>query len=202
MNYRAFTKTFSIWIVLCIVLFVAGCTQNTSNNTNINTGKFLETGDVVLVDYVLTLEDGNVIDTNMESEAKKAWKYQTGRTYQPLQVVLGRGEVVPWFEKGLNTFTKIGETINISVNPEEWYGAIDPKRVWEVPLEIFTKWNIVPEVGVSYTFQNMQATVVAISGDIITVDTNSPLAGKVLKFKITLTDVIKKDSNTQTWDNK
>ena len=76
------------------------------------------------------------------------------------------------------------------------------KRVWEVPLEIFTKWNIVPEVGVSYTFQNMQATVVAISGDIITVDTNSPLAGKVLKFKITLTDVIKKDSNTQTWDNK
>ena len=47
-------------------------------------------GDMISVHYIGKYVGGQVFDTSMESEAKKAGLYTPARDYKPLQVKLGR----------------------------------------------------------------------------------------------------------------
>jgi len=58
-------------------------------------------GDTVLVNYVGRTTDDRVFDTSIEEVAKSAGLNQQGRTYQPLQVVLGAGGIIPGWDEGL-----------------------------------------------------------------------------------------------------
>jgi FKBP-type peptidyl-prolyl cis-trans isomerase FkpA len=58
-------------------------------------------GDTVLVNYIGRATDDRVFDTSLEDVAKSAGLNQPGRTYQPLQVVVGTGGVIPGWEEGL-----------------------------------------------------------------------------------------------------
>jgi len=58
-------------------------------------------GDTVLVNYVGRTTDDRVFDSSIEDVAKSAGLNQPGRTYQPLQVVVGAGSVIPGWEEGL-----------------------------------------------------------------------------------------------------
>ena len=161
------------------------CGNNTNQNISLNTW------DLALVDYIGSFEDGKVFDTSIADEAKRAGIYQEGRPYQPLPVKLWQGGVIAGFEKAIRTLSYTWQKVTVKLNPEEWYGPSDPQKIGQVPLEIFTKANLTPEVGVQYPFQNMQATVVAISGNMVTLDANHPMAGKVLQFEITLQGIEK-----------
>ena len=58
-------------------------------------------GDTVLVNYTGRTIDGKVFDTSIQSEAQKAGLSQPGRTYEPLQLVVGQGQVIKGWEEGL-----------------------------------------------------------------------------------------------------
>ncbi|WP_207424191.1 FKBP-type peptidyl-prolyl cis-trans isomerase [Desertivirga brevis] len=58
-------------------------------------------GDSVWVNYVGSTLDGKVFDSSIEAEAKKAGLEQPGRTYEPIKLVLGQGQVIPGWEEGL-----------------------------------------------------------------------------------------------------
>jgi len=58
-------------------------------------------GDTVLVNYVGRTLDGKVFDSSIEAEAKKAQLEQPGRTYEPISVVVGEGQVIPGWDEGL-----------------------------------------------------------------------------------------------------
>ncbi|HEY4324573.1 MAG TPA: FKBP-type peptidyl-prolyl cis-trans isomerase [Mucilaginibacter sp.] len=58
-------------------------------------------GDTVLVNYVGHSLEGKVFDTSIESVAKTAGVEQPGRPYEPLQVVLGAGGIIPGWDEGL-----------------------------------------------------------------------------------------------------
>lgn len=169
-------------LILVSTVLIAWCSKSTTKLT-------LNTWDIVLVDYVGTFDDGKVFDTSIEAKAKEAGIYQEGRTYQPLQVTLWKGMVIPGFEKAISSLTTLWETKTIKLKPEEWYGPSDPNKIWSAPLAVFTKANIVPKVWESFTHQGMNATVIAISGDTVTLDANHPMAGKILNFEITLKEI-------------
>ena len=58
-------------------------------------------GDTLLVNYVgRTLAD-KVFDSSIESVAKSAGLQQTGRNYEPIQVIVGTGGVIPGWDEGL-----------------------------------------------------------------------------------------------------
>lgn len=183
-------KKFFTWWVVVLLLFVmmilAGCYKKT-NSSPIQ----LTTGDTVKVDYVGTFDDGKVFDTSIMEKSKEAWIYQDGRLYQPLSVVLGEGMVIPGFEKAIKSLTATWQSVKVRLEPQDAYGLSDPKKIGEVPLEIFTKAGIDPQVWATYPFQNMQAIVLAISGNVIKLDANHPMAGKTLNFEITLQEVTK-----------
>jgi len=58
-------------------------------------------GDTVLVNYTGSLVNGQVFDTSDEKAAQAAGVAQPGRPYQPIEVVLGQGRVIPGWEEGL-----------------------------------------------------------------------------------------------------
>jgi len=58
-------------------------------------------GDTVHVHYLGQTLNGKVFDTSIEPEAVKAGIKQEGRPYEPISFVLGRGEVIPGWDEGL-----------------------------------------------------------------------------------------------------
>jgi len=58
-------------------------------------------GDTVFVNYVGHTMAGKVFDTSVESVAKMSSVYNPGRTYEPLKLTLGDGQVIPGWEEGL-----------------------------------------------------------------------------------------------------
>jgi FKBP-type peptidyl-prolyl cis-trans isomerase FkpA len=58
-------------------------------------------GDTVLVNYAGRSLDDKVFDSSIESVAKTAGLNQPGRTYEPIQVIVGTGGVIPGWDEGL-----------------------------------------------------------------------------------------------------
>ncbi len=94
------------------------------------------------VDYTLheTTADGKVIDTSRESDAQKNGLAQTGRTYEPFQVLMSGNNTIPGFRNGLMGMKK-GEKKIFEVLPKDGYG--DATEVVTLPdyqvKPVFTK---------------------------------------------------------------
>jgi FKBP-type peptidyl-prolyl cis-trans isomerase 2 len=80
-----------------------------------------QNGDTVSVHYIGKFPGGKVFDTSMKAEAVKAGLFNLARDYKPLQVVLGKHQVISGFEEAL-VGMKINETKDITLLPEKAYG--------------------------------------------------------------------------------
>jgi peptidylprolyl isomerase len=80
-----------------------------------------QNGDTVSVHYLGKFPGGKVFDTSMRSEAEKAGLFSPARDYKPLQVVLGRHQVISGFEEALMGM-KVNETKEVTLPPEKAYG--------------------------------------------------------------------------------
>ncbi|MDG6953718.1 MAG: FKBP-type peptidyl-prolyl cis-trans isomerase [Nitrososphaerota archaeon] len=80
-----------------------------------------QAGDTVSVHYVGRFPGGAVFDTSMKPEALKSGLFNPARDYKPLQVVLGRHQVISGFEEALLGM-KVNETKEVTLPPEKAYG--------------------------------------------------------------------------------
>jgi FKBP-type peptidyl-prolyl cis-trans isomerase SlyD len=132
---------------------------------------------VVAIDYKLTGEQGQVLDTS------------EGR--QPLSYIHGAGNLIPGLEQALEG-KESGDKLNVSLPPEQAYGDRDEKLVQAVPRSAFEG---APELKPGMQFQantNLGPrllTIVDVAPEQITVDANHPLAGMPLNFDVTIRDV-------------
>ena len=131
---------------------------------------------VALIEYTLTDDKGEVIDSSVGGE--------------PLAYLHGAGNIIPGLEKALEGKT-VGDSMQVTVTPEEGYGMRDVDAVEELSREDFDD-DI--EIGATYYAQSedgsvLPFTVTAVNGDKVTVDFNPPLAGKVLNFDVTVLNV-------------
>ncbi len=78
-------------------------------------------GDTVFVHYLGRYPGGKVFDTSMEKEARNAGLFNPARDYKPLQVVLGKAQVIQGFEEAL-TGMKMNEEKDVTIPPEKAYG--------------------------------------------------------------------------------
>jgi len=58
-------------------------------------------GDTVFVNYVGHTLEGKVFDSSVEAVAKMSGLQQPGRTYEPIKVTLGQGQVIKGWDEGL-----------------------------------------------------------------------------------------------------
>lgn len=83
------------------------------NNTP-QVGQVAKVGDTVAVNYTGKLQNGTVFDSNTDPKF--------GHAGQPLVFVLGAGQMIPGFDKGV-VGMKVGDKKTLILPPEDAYGA-------------------------------------------------------------------------------
>ena len=69
--------------------------------TDPSNGRKVLAGDTILVNYVGKTLNGKVFDTSLQPEAAAAHLQQPGRTYEPIKVIVGQGQVIAGWDEGL-----------------------------------------------------------------------------------------------------
>ena len=87
---------------------------------------------VVLIDYTLKNNEGDVLDTSIGAE--------------PLPYIHGAGDIILGLEKALEG-RKIGDTFNVKITPEDAYGDYQDALVQDAPKEEFANIEVL-EKGV------------------------------------------------------
>ena len=129
----------------------------------------------VKVHYTGRLEDNTVFDSS------------EGR--DPLAVELGKGLLIPGFEKGLQGL-KAGEKRTITIPYAEAYGPVRAEMTQEVEKQ-FVPEGV--EVGHQLTAEGPQGQMMVVVAEVkentVVLDANHPLAGKDLIFDLEVVEV-------------
>ena len=171
-------------------------------------------GDKVKINYTGTLEAGTVFDSTIESECDTdgcssddcgtddcgcssddcgtddcGCNHESG----PMELTIGSEEFFPQIEEALIGMTP-GEKKTVMVPASSAFGEYDEEKVFTVPRADVPE-DLKPEVGDELTVGNeddeeMEVTVVEVSDESITFDSNHPLAGEDLTFAIELLEIV------------
>lgn len=150
-------------------------------------------GDLVYIDYVGRVkETGEVFDTTIEEEAKKANIYREGQPYEPMLIAVGKSWAVRGLEEAL-IGREENEEIEVEVPPEKGFGERDPKKIL-----LFTRRKLlesgieeIPRPGSIITVNGLPAIVRAAGSGRVLLDFNPPLAGKTLIYKVYIRSICK-----------
>lgn len=144
-------------------------------------------GSRVTLHFSLALESGELIDSNFDAK--------------PASFRIGDGNMLPGFEAALIGL-QAGDTIEILLQPDTAFGAVNPKNRHQFPIAKFSNLledELLPtEVGSVVAFKDaagfdLPGVVAAISKENIIIDFNHPLAGKTILFKATIYSVVAPD---------
>jgi FKBP-type peptidyl-prolyl cis-trans isomerase SlyD len=137
----------------------------------------ITSGTVVVFDYTLTDDDGDIIDSSAGGD--------------PLAFIQGEGQIVPGLEKAMEG-KKAGDSFKVSVEPAEGYGLHDPENITVVPADQIEGGDELEEGMQLHTegeFGEQTVIITKIEGNEVTIDGNHPLAGMTLHFDIAIRDV-------------
>lgn len=142
---------------------------------------------VVSLDYTLTNDDGEVLDTSKGKE--------------PLAYIHGSGFMIPGLENALKGKSE-GNSFSVIVEPKDGYGKRDDGLVKVVEQEMFEDVKQL-EVGMQFETETDEGiemvTVTAVDGDKVTVDGNHPLADLTLNFEVQVVGV--REASKEEIDN-
>ena len=132
---------------------------------------------VVTFNYTLKDDAGEVIDSSAPGE--------------PLAYLHGHGNLVPGLERELEG-RNAGDKLTVKVTPSDGYGEHNKDLIQKIPRRSLKGINKIT-VGMRLHAQTQEGpravTVTAVTGDMVTIDGNHPLAGQNLNFDIELIEV-------------
>ena len=134
----------------------------------------IKRGNIVQIEYSGTLEDGTEFDSSKKHGS-------------PLEFQTGAGMIMPGFEDAL-VGLNIGDEKDIVLQPSQAYGDVNGELIKQIPKDQLQSEQEVKEgmvLVVSLPNGNqIPAIIEEVKGDIVTINLNHPLAGKVLHFHI------------------
>ena len=134
---------------------------------------------VVLIHYVLTNDDKEVLDSSEGQD--------------PLAYLHGTGHLIPGLEAQLLGKTA-GDKLDVTVQPGDGYGEFNEELVQVVPNDVFDGVESI-EPGMQFQTSNEDGsdgetiTVVSVENDEVTIDGNHTLAGVTLHFAVDIIEV-------------
>ncbi len=142
-----------------------------------------KSGDAVKIHYTGRLADGMEFDSSKGSD--------------PLSFTLGKGEVIPGFEKAVEGLA-VGDSCTVEIPSDQAYGphrnemVIEAKRT-EMPeglkLKLGRQLEGRSEGEAEGEPHRVIFTITGLTDDAVTLDANHPLAGKDLTFDIELVEI-------------
>ncbi|WP_298667452.1 peptidylprolyl isomerase [uncultured Methanofollis sp.] len=154
-----------VCLLLAALMLAAGCTDMAEKPR-------AAPGDNVSVEYTVSFLNGTVYESSVGRE--------------PLTFTLGKGRMIPGFDKAV-TGLAVNESVNVTIPMEEAYGEYNPALV-----SYATRSLLPNDTAVGQRFMQVNNgnpvifTVTAMNKTTVTMDANHPLAGKDLRFSITL----------------
>lgn len=135
------------------------------------------TSAVATLQYTLRDDGGTVLDASGDDA--------------PLVYLHGHGNLIGGLERALEGLAA-GDTLAVSVEPEDAYGLRDESLVQDVPRSAFPD-GVVIEAGMRFqggSGHGAQSVVVTeVGAGHVRVDGNHPLAGQRLHFEVRVTEV-------------
>ena len=134
---------------------------------------------VVLIHYVLTNDDKEVLDSSEGQD--------------PLAYLHGTGHLIEGLEAQLLGKTA-GDKLDVTVQPGDGYGEFNEELVQVVPSDVFDGVESI-EPGMQFQTSNEDGsggetiTVVSVENDEVTIDGNHTLAGVTLHFAVDIIEV-------------
>lgn len=132
-------------------------------------------GVVVSLEYILRLDDGEIIDAS-EGDA--------------LEYLHGYSQIIPGLEKALVGLA-IGDSKKVTVPPSEAYGEVDMEAFEIVPRSMFPA-DLELEEGLELSLRDVEtdepfdAAIAEVRENEVMLDFNHPLAGETLHFEVTI----------------
>ena len=143
----------------------------------------------------MVVKKGNKIKVEYEGSFEDGTIFDSSKTHgQLLEFEVGAKQVIHGFDESV-VGMKNGEEKEIIIQPSEAYGEYNPELIKSIPKEQIpnseeAKAGMMIMIGLP-DGQQMPVKIKDITVKEIILDLNHPLAGKVLKFKIKLVDIIK-----------
>jgi peptidylprolyl isomerase len=139
--------------------------------------KKAKTGDLVKFHYTAQTEDGQSFGT---------------KGAHPIELHIGKGQYVLGLENGIIGMG-IGEKKAFTISPEEGFGNRREELVLKVKKDRMPdnmKVKMGQKLQVKTKDENvMDAQVIEIADETVTLDANHPLAGQVLQFHVEMVDI-------------
>ncbi len=132
---------------------------------------------VVSIHYTLTDDAGEVIDSSAAAD--------------PLTYLHGHGNLVAGLERALDG-KDVGDKLDVKLAPADGYGEYDKQLVQKVPrrsLKGISNISVGTRLHAQTEHGPRAVTVTQITGDMVTIDGNHPLAGQPLNFNVEVTEV-------------
>jgi len=146
----------------------------------------IKPGDIVEMDVdVWIKESGKLHQTTNKELAQEGGIYDEKGVYAPIFLILGRSRVLPGLEKSILS-SKVGETAEVEVGPEEGAGQRDPSLVRLYSIHEFERMDVEPRVGTDVRIGDRTGRITQVTVGRVRVDFNNPLAGHTLKYKYTV----------------
>lgn len=149
-------------LALLAIILILGCTS---------TGKAIVKGDNVSVAYIGSFENGTVFDSSV------------GRA--PLEFSAGKGQVIKGFDAAVIGM-HVNEEKNITIKPEDAYGPYNANNVLTVPASYLPPGA---KAGDTLYSGGRPVRVIDVNNETALIDTNHPLAGKTLMFRIRIVKI-------------
>jgi FKBP-type peptidyl-prolyl cis-trans isomerase SlyD len=139
----------------------------------------------------MQIADGTVASFHYTLRGEDGAEIENSHARDPVAYLHGHGNILPALEEGLAGHAP-GDTLSITLAPEKAYGARREGSIQRVPLKhIQAAGRLVPGMVVAVQTEHgqRQVTVVKLGKFNADVDTNHPLAGRVLTFDIEVLEV-------------
>ena len=134
-------------------------------------------GKTVIINYTLSLKNGDVIETTHDEE--------------PVTYIQGSGEIIDGLEQAVAGFEK-GTKKDIILPVEQAFGERDPEALIEIPQTDLPPESLVPETIIHANGpkgQTINGKVMEVKESTVLVDFNHPLAGQELYCAVHIIDV-------------
>ncbi len=149
----------------------------------------LAKGDLAYIDFDVFIvgpgEQKTLHETTRAEVAKAEGKYEEKHAYMPVPVVIGHDRVPKGLDEAL-AGAAVGESKEFVVPPEKGAGERDPRLVKLYPVREFHRRDVDPAPGMEVTVDNRRGTVMAVTAGRVRVDFNNPLAGRTLRYQVTI----------------
>jgi len=150
--------------------------------------------DRVAINFNGKLADGTLIDSTYPGPEEDACgDDDCCHEHGPMELTIGEGEIYSPIETALIGM-RVGEKKTVVIPSDEAFGEYDAENVFSIKRSELPE-DITPEVGLTLEVSGddeeyYMVTMIEVTDEEVSLDTNHPLAGKALTYDFELVEIL------------